>query len=139
MEPLYIATVSALGARFLDLAIDPVHGATLGIALRMRIAIVGRLRPAIGDTYDRLVVALLVVHLAPRFEEAALVMVITALPLVSGRSRLSRSSHWPRGSMLDLRRNHDRGAPFTAAIIIVVVGASLPHECERQYEESKVK
>lgn len=67
MEPLYIGTVASPGARLLDLAIDPAMGASLGVALPMRVAFVGRLHPAIGDAHDLLVIAPCVENLAPRF------------------------------------------------------------------------
>ncbi|UCH29190.1 MAG: hypothetical protein JSV06_13110 [Myxococcales bacterium] len=59
--------------------------------------------------------------------------------LVAWRHRLDRSAHGSHGAMLHFRRDHDGGASLTAAIIVVVVGAGLAHDRQRQYKESKVK
>jgi hypothetical protein len=147
MKAVYVATVVVIAVRLVDLALDPSVRATLCLALRMGIALIRRLLPALGDAHDFIVIALLLVERTPGLGHATptvmptllprvIVVIVTVVP-VAGRSRLHRRADWPHDAMFDVRRNHDGGAPLTAKIIIVVVSASLAHQRERQYKESK--
>jgi hypothetical protein len=139
VEPMHVAPVIALAARLRDFTIDPRVRTTLGVSLCVRVAFVRGLSPAIADANDLIAVTPLVVDLSPCVGEALVAMVPRAMPVVARRQRLCWRPNGPYCAVLDFRCNHHGRAPLSAAIVIIVVGASLAHYCERQYKESEVK